>query len=756
MTTYRQATRPTVRALAPEAIPQEMRDAPRWAVWRFEPHQDVKTGELVWDKVPYQAGKIARHADCTQPATWASFTAAVKAYTRASFDGLVFALGDGWAAGDFDDIVDAGTGAIDSDWDGAVRAFCSYAEYSPSGKGVRVVLYAAESKGLTYKRGTIEAYDHSRFVTISGHHLGGMPTTVEPRQTELDAFRARYLPVRALAALNGHQNGATAPLLGVTLEDEALLAKARSAENGAKIAALLDGDQLGYPSASEARGALLFHLTFYTRDPAQLDRLMRQSPLVDLDKWERLAPREIEQALATVTTVYTGGARPDSAESHAKNAVNALGDVRRAENGITAFNECDFSVFPEADPAMFYGVAGDIVNAIEPHTESSPVALLVQLLVCTGNAAGRHDYYIHEADRHYTNLFAVLVGDTAKARKGTSWGHVARVMREADAVWETQHIIGGLSSGEGIIHALRNVAASDIPAGDEGELLRDKRLLAREGEFASVLAQKAREGNILSMVLRDGWDGGTLGAFTKNSPERASDAHLSVIGHITQAELVKCLSNVDAHNGYANRFLFVATRRARLLPHGGDLDAIAAATAPHVKRLRDALAWARTPRKLAHDAGAFTLWEQEYEQLSTGHPGLFGALTARAEPYITRLALLYAILDRSMCVTADHLRAALAVWRFCAASVRYIFGDRLGDTVADGILDALRAAGADGLTRTAIYEQFGHNVPSAKIGDALTLLLTLGYARMVKETTGDKGRPAERWYAVAQRTQETH
>src|SRR5260370_42103245 len=100
------------------------------------------------------------------------------------------------------------------------------------------MLHAAESKGLTYKRGNVEAYDHSRFVSITGHHLACAPATVEPRQTPLDAFRARYLPVRA--ALNGHQNGADiAPLLGITLEDEALLAKARGAENGASSSSVM-------------------------------------------------------------------------------------------------------------------------------------------------------------------------------------------------------------------------------------------------------------------------------------------------------------------------------------------------------------------------------------------------------------------------------------------------------------------------------------------------------------------------------------
>jgi hypothetical protein len=409
--------------------------------------------------------------------------------------------------------------------------------------------------------------------------------------------------------------------------------------------------------------------------------------------------------------------------------------------------------YPKLDSAAFYGVAGDIVSAIEPHTEAAPVALLTQLLVCAGNAAGRYVYYRQEADYHYANLYATLVGDSAKARKGVSWGHVNRVMRDADPTWAAKHVIGGLSSGEGIIHALRNVAGDQIPDGDEGELLRDKRLLAREGEFASVLAQKARDGNILSAVLRDAWDGVTLGSLTKNSPERASDTYLSVIGHITQAELVKHMTATDLLNGYANRFLFVATRRARLLAHGGDLDAITRATAEPIDRLREALMWARTPRHIAHDKPAYDLWEAEYKRLTTGHPGLFGAVTSRAEAHVTRLALVYAILDCSKFVTVEHLQAALALWQYCEDSARYIFGDLIGDTVADRVLAALRAA-PDGLTRTEISELFDRNSAKARIDTALAELERARLAYRVKETTGERGRPVERWKAYTD-TKET-
>ena len=76
---------------------------------------------------------------------------------------------------------------------------------------------------------------------------------------------------------------------------------------------------------------------------------------------------------------------------------------------------------PLAEEA-YYGLAGEIVKAIEPHSEADPAALLMQLLVGCGNIIGRKPFFVTEETLQYMSLYVVLVGQTAKARKGTSWG----------------------------------------------------------------------------------------------------------------------------------------------------------------------------------------------------------------------------------------------------------------------------------------------------------------------------------------------
>ena len=222
--------------------------------------------------------------------------------------------------------------------------------------------------------------------------------------------------------------------------------------------------------------------------------------------------------------------------------------------------------------------------------------------------------------------------------------------------------------------------------------IEDKRLLLDEREFYSALEVMKREGNILSRIVRDAWDcRPVLRTLTKNTHTRVTNGFISIVGHITIEELRQKLDHTSMANGYANRFLFACVHRSKMLPFGGDaLDATDLGT-----RTRVAIETARNFDRVNMTAAAMELWVAVYPQLSGEVQGLMGALTARAEGQTIRLALIYALLDGGAAIDRVHLEAALAVWAFCDASTRFIFGDVTGDTIADAILRALRSAGAD-------------------------------------------------------------
>jgi hypothetical protein len=411
--------------------------------------------------------------------------------------------------------------------------------------------------------------------------------------------------------------------------------------------------------------------------------------------------------------------------------------------------------WPILNPNALYGLPGDLVRQIEPHTEADPVALLVQTLIAAGRVIGPGPHFRVENDVHRVNLFTVLVGATSKGRKGSSWGHVRQLFATVDPDWSEA---GGLSSGEGLIWAVRDRIEKTEPIREkklitgyqtviEDPGITDKRLLVLESEFASVLHVVGRDGNNLSAVIRQAWDNGNLRSLTKNSPAKATGAHISIIGHITLEELRRYLTKTEMGNGFANRFLWVCVRRSKTLPEGGNLRAVD--LGPIVRKLTEAVEFARQVDQMNRDDPARALWREVYGALSEGRTSLLGAVTSRAEAQVMRLSCVYALLDNSSTIRRDHLEAALALWEYCAASARFVFGDSLGDPVAEQILQALPAR-PTGMTRTEISNLFQRNVDANRISTALRKLQELGLAWSRQEETG--GRPVERWYSATAAT----
>jgi len=418
--------------------------------------------------------------------------------------------------------------------------------------------------------------------------------------------------------------------------------------------------------------------------------------------------------------------------------------------------------WPHLSDEAFYGLAGEIVKAIAPHTEADPAGLLLQLLTAFGNVVGRGAYWIAEADKHYPNLYGVMVGASAKGRKGSSWGQIKNLFRSVDEEWIKSSIYKGLSTGEGLIWVVRDAIEKTVPIKEQGRIIghqqemvdpgiSDKRALVIESEFASTLRVMGRDGNTLSAVMRSGWDGEDLKIMTKNSAAKATDPHISIISHITKGELNRYIDSTEMGNGFANRFLFVCVKRANILPDGGrmqdvDMDSYAV-------RLREAVNFAQGAGELRRDEGeAKTLWHEVYQELSDGKPGLLGAATARAEAQTMRLAMSYALLDRSSEIRFEHLKAAIAFWEYCEASARFVFGGSLGDPVADTIKGAMDAQ-PEGIARTDINNLFKRNKNAKQIERALISLVGNGSAYSTTEKT--EGRSTERWFSMKYSTKET-
>lgn len=439
----------------------------------------------------------------------------------------------------------------------------------------------------------------------------------------------------------------------------------------------------------------------------------------------------LEWASDITHMVGANGRTADQLEEYAATRLN-LGDLDTEPDGP------NLRPWPAPiGPAALQGIAGEVVRLIAPHTEADLAAILVQFLVGFGNLVGRGPHWRVESTRHGCNLNACIAGNTSKARKGTSWDNVRFILSVVDHDWADHQIMNGLSSGEGMIWAVRDPVVKRLKVGEcyeEREIdpgVTDKRALWIESEFGSTLSLLSREGNTLNGVIRQAWDGSMLCTATKNSPARAKGAHVSMIAHVTCEEVISKLTRTDAANGFANRFLWVCARRSQYLPEGGRITEMNFGEIANA--VREAATFARLEFcdgvPLLRDQAARELWASAYRRLSEPRPGLLGTVTSRAEAQVMRLAAIFTLLDRSKYIRLEHLQAGLEVWRYCEESAAYIFGESMGDPQSERLLEAIRDAGSEGLSLSQIRRQvFGGRMPAAGYNAKLSVLHRAGLA----------------------------
>ncbi len=378
-----------------------------------------------------------------------------------------------------------------------------------------------------------------------------------------------------------------------------------------------------------------------------------------------------------------------------------------------------------APPAKeaFAGLVGGFCNLWDPHTEASLVALAVQFLVAYGHSIGNGAFFPVGADDHHTNEMLALVGPTSFARKGSSFNCVTYTFRKVlldlgISIIDTT----GLSSGEGLIHAVRDTSTSEDKKGNPVVIkgVTDKRLLVFEPEFASVLRRMKREGNTVSELIRQAWDDGNLGTMTRNNPLHATNAHISLVAHVTPSDLQLYLDYNNTMNGFANRFMFVATRREKSLSNPGRPSEVAIRA--FVEKLAAAIEFGAKAGEMKRSPEAEAEWDIIYTKLNTPRTGRqHNAIAARAAAHVLRLSMIYALLEKSTVIEVCHQASALSMWEFSERTSRFVFGDSLGDKVAEKILELLREA-PKGLTTREIFDKVAHS-QRKQVPDALRLLI---------------------------------
>ena len=282
------------------AIPHELKILSRWVNWRFGPARpDGKR-----PKIPIMPnGKPAKVND---PTTWSSFEAVQMAFLNpfCFCDGIGFVLTsqDGLIGIDFDDCV-SDNGSIAPWAQRIVNELRTCWEFSPSGSGLRAFLrgslpqaYGNGAKHNLVGGGRIEVYQDLHFLTVTGLHLPGTPTTIEPLQGQLEAFLARELPRNSTGGgpMNDHPFSpayspsyrlgdlARHPPVDATFADNMALIERLRRERGQPFCSLFDDGNIDAYGGDESAGdfALAKDLArACALDPQRTDWLFRLSAL---------------------------------------------------------------------------------------------------------------------------------------------------------------------------------------------------------------------------------------------------------------------------------------------------------------------------------------------------------------------------------------------------------------------------------------------------------------------------------------------
>lgn len=324
----------TVVKVEPDNVPDVLRQAARWCVWKRE-----LTKDGTFTKKPMQASWPTRGFSKTTASQWRPFDTALNTYQNASgIDGLGFVTGGGFVALDFDECCDEVTRELRPDVAELLERMNTYAEYSPSGRGVRAFLLGSlPGKNVTSKAAGFELYAEDGYVTVTGFRVPGTPATVaegaelleelcakaeaaavEAKERRLAERRAKTGQAPKNDAIGLRQTAVQHPSRVSTpggLGDNELLEVARRSAAAPTVERLLAGQwESDYPTQSEAELALANHLAFFAGSGGekQVERLMLSSGL-KRDKFSE--PRSggrtylsltVDTAFAGRTDFYTG------------------------------------------------------------------------------------------------------------------------------------------------------------------------------------------------------------------------------------------------------------------------------------------------------------------------------------------------------------------------------------------------------------------------------------------------------------------
>lgn len=627
--------KPIALAVKPSGIPRELTDLDQWVVWQYTWKNDD------WTKPPYDA-KTDGLASTTNGTTWCDYQTALAAYRKGEWDGIGFVPTPeaGIVGIDLDHCRDKDTGKVEKWAQEYIDRLDTYTELSPSREGFRLFLVGTKP-GARCKKGDIEIYNGltaegkqgGRFLTITGHHVDGTPTTINRRPEAIASFYSSVFSTNGdgKAATTARKigtpskNGKATGNSGLT--DHDVLSRMLSSKHCDKASKLWRGDTAGYVSHSEADAALCSYLAFWTgKDTEQIDRLFRRSGLMR-PKWDRgdYRGKTIGLAIAGCTETY-----------------------KAPEKATPATTATPFPVDTLPEPFQSYVVAAS--KAVGCDASMVALPLLAAIAGAIGNT---RRVELKAGWQEAVNLWCVIIGYSGDLKSPALDAALAPVRARQTAAVKTWQAETEASVGTGKPPTCKRYIVGDTTIEALASLLAENPrglLLARDelsgwlGGFDQYKA-KGRGGDVPHWLELH--RGGQLLVDRKTGPQKTihvERASVSVAGGIQPEPARQALSRGHFDDGLAARLLLAWPARK---PRKWTNRAIDPEQADAVAKAFDALYRldfdaANSPRVLSLSAQAkeaFVEFFDRHGQEQIDLDGPLAAAWAKLEAYAARLSL---------------------------------------------------------------------------------------------------------------------
>lgn len=426
-----------------------------------------------------------------------------------------------------------------------------------------------------------------------------------------------------------------------------------------------------------------------------------------------------------------------------------VSDLFARNNEVFEDDEAPILSFPEMSSHGFFGILKDITDIACKNSEASPISVAISFISHFCAYIGREIYFpIGDYDLH-CRPYTLIVGRSGKARKGTSEYFVSRIFKKINEINSSYQLnvhSGGLSSGEGIIHAIRDPSDKDIG-------IPDKRLLVIESEFVNVLINCKRESSILSSIIRNAFDGKTLAPLTKHNQIKATDPHIILAAQITEKELIsRTAGSAEMSNGFLNRFLFFCVRRDKRipLPPRTSIDIIDEFAHKINNLLTKVKHSSNKQVRMSKDAEIY--WSEHYALYTAEVAGRFGELSSRHDTYRLMFAMIFAILDGRMTIEVIDLERACVWIDYAQESITFIYSNEIDeakqkgcDTLVEQIIERLKVKS---MTRTELSVSFNRNKKASELKDAVSHLVNsspplISIKMIKKESNSNRAKSVE-------------